>query len=199
MSWTPAWLGRIWGLSEASASEFMAVTVGPMAGLFALFAGFIFSRARRSSPAKPLMLCSFVALAVLALYVLGYCATTTLGLGAVSLAIAIGPVVNTALMSGIQEVAKPAYRATAMALVVLPDAAFGGGAGALSVGLLSDIGAGAFGVKSLTYALLAVVVVSLGLSFFLYQWCARRLVRDLSDQSGIATNYSGVCGQVHGQ
>lgn len=178
MNWTPAFLIRTHAFSQEAASNFMGITIGLLAGVVVLVSGVILVRARERSVAGPLRVSMCVAVTVAGLYLVGLLASGSLALVCLGAALAISPVVNSTIMSSVQDLAEPSYRASATAMLIIPDAILGGGAGIFLTGLLSDMGVQRYGNESIRYALLLTVVVSWVVAAFLYWRSSRSIQRD---------------------
>jgi predicted MFS family arabinose efflux permease len=178
MNWTPAFLIRTHAFSQEAAANFLGMTIGLLAGVVVLVSGVILVRARERSVAGPLRVSMCVAITVVGLYLVGLLAPGSLALVCLGVALAISPVVNSTIISSVQDLAEPSYRASATAMLIIPDAILGGGAGIFLTGLLSDIGVQRYGNESIRYALLLTVAVSWAIAAFLYWRSSRSIKRD---------------------
>lgn len=181
ITWTPAFLIRVHDLTQLGAANFMAASVGIAAGAVTLASGVVLTRARRHSIAGPLRVAMWVAVGVIPLYLFGLLAPGAPALVCLGTALAASPIVNAAIMSSVQEIAQPSYRATAAALVILPDTIIGGGAGAFVTGLLSDLGSAHYGDDSIRHALSVTTGVAWALAATLYWRSTKSIERDARD------------------
>jgi hypothetical protein len=197
ITWIPAVLIRTHGVSQANAATFMAISVGPLAGLAVAGSGVWLAWARRRSPSGPLLCAMWTSLGVTMLYSIGLSPGGPIAVLLLSLALGASPIVNSVIMSSVQEIAEPAYRATATALLIIPDALIGGGAGAFVTGVLSDLGAPHFGRDSIRCALLFTIVTSWIVAAILYWRAAKRIVMDIATppRTGDITIYPSPVGR----
>lgn len=192
LTWTPAFLIRTRGFSQADAANFMGMSTGLVAAAVIAVMGLIYTQSRLRSVAGPLIVGLWTSVAMVVLYVIGLQLYGVVALICLAVALATSPTVNTAFMSSVQELAQPAFRATAMALVLIPDAVIGGGAGSFVVGYLSDLGASHFGDASIQYALLAAVGASWTVAAALYWKSARSIARDAVPEAQQCTQHGAL-------
>jgi predicted MFS family arabinose efflux permease len=177
-NWTSAFLIRSHGFSQASAANFMALSMGLFGGLVTLASGKVLLVARARGPSGPLRVARNTTVLILALYLLGLSTTLTIAPVFLWIGLGIAGFINAVIMAAIQELAEPLYRATAAALVLLPDCLLGNGAGPFVAGLLSDVLTPTFGSNGLRMSLLITTGAAWALAIPAYAYAIRWIERD---------------------
>ncbi len=190
-NWTSAFLIRSHGFSQAGAANFMALSMGLFGGLVTLASGKVLLIARSRGPSGPLRVARNTTIVILGLYVLGLSTTMSIAPTALWIGLGISGFINAVIMAAIQELAEPPYRATAAALVVLPDCLLGNGGGPFVAGLLSDALTAAFGSNALRMSLLITTGAAWALAVPVYGYAMRWIDRDAVEREGSSVHRSG--------
>jgi predicted MFS family arabinose efflux permease len=177
-NWTSAFLIRSHGFSQTGAANFMALSMGLFGGVVTLASGKVLLIARARGPSGPLRVARNTTVVILALYLLGLSTTLTISPAFLCIALGIAGFINAVIMAAIQDLAEPLYRATAAALVVLPDCLLGNGAGPFVAGLLSDALTPAFGTNGLRISLLIATGAAWALAIPVYGYAVKWIGRD---------------------
>jgi predicted MFS family arabinose efflux permease len=177
-NWTSAFLIRSHGFSQSGAANFMALSMGLFAGVVTLASGKVLLSARLRGPAGPLRVARNTTLLILALYVLGLSTTLAIAPAFLWVGLGIAGFINAVIMTAVQELAEPPYRATAAALVLLPDCLLGNGAGPFVAGALSDALSGSFGGNGLRISLLVTTGAAWALAIPAYAYAIKWIERD---------------------
>ena len=178
-NWTTAFLIRSHGFSQSHAANFMALSMGLFAGLVTLASGKVLLIARGRGPSGPLRVARNTTIGILVLYLLGLTTTTAIAPSFLWIGLGIAGFINAVIMSAVQELAEPLYRATAAALVLLPDCLLGNGGGPFIAGLLSDALAPAFGSEGLRISLLITTCGAWALAIPIYGIAIKWIERDV--------------------
>ncbi|MGO9595745.1 MAG: MFS transporter [Steroidobacteraceae bacterium] len=177
-NWTSAFLIRSHGFSQSGAANFMALSMGLFAGLVTLASGKVLLVARVRGPSGPLRVARNTTVVILALYLLGLSTTLSIAPTFLWIGLGIAGFINAVIMAATQELAEPLYRATAAALVVLPDCLLGNGAGPFVAGLLSDALTPSFGSNGLRISLLITTGAAWALAIPVYGYAIKWIERD---------------------
>jgi predicted MFS family arabinose efflux permease len=177
-NWTSAFLIRSHGFSQAGAANFMALSMGLFGGLITLASGKVLVAARVRGPSGPLRVARNTTIGILALYLLGLSTAWSIAPTFLWVGLGIAGFINAVIMGAIQELAEPLYRATAAALVVLPDCLFGNGGGPFVAGLLSDALTPSFGNNGLRMSLLITTGAAWALAIPAYGYAIKWIERD---------------------
>jgi predicted MFS family arabinose efflux permease len=177
-NWVSAFLIRSHGYSQFQAANYLALSLGLSAGAVTLMTGRILLKARLRGPAGPLRISRDATFFILALYLLGLSTTATSAPTFLWLGLALSGFINGVIMTGIQELAEPLYRATAAALLLLPDCLLGNGGGPFVAGILSDALTSTFGSNALRVSLLISTCTAWVLTIPIYNVAMRWIGRD---------------------
>jgi hypothetical protein len=181
LTFAPAYLIRVQGLGQGSTGLFMAVTVGLLGMVAVLIGGKILARSRLVSPGGPVRLTGYVAIGVLILHGVGILASGWMAITCLAIGIAAAPIANSAIISSAQELVPSRARATAIALMFIPDTIIGSGGGGLITGRLSDALMVTYGQQSIRYAMAITCLVAWGLAIPSY-FAAGRLIERASNR-----------------
>lgn len=180
-NWTSAFLIRSHGFGQATAASVMALSMGLFAGLFTLLSGKVLVAARAAGPSGPLRVARSTTVAVLAFYAAGLAMTAAISPVFLLIGLAIAGFVNAVIMTAVQELAEPLYRATAAALVLLPDCVLGNGGGPFVTGMLSDALTPLFGSEGLRIAMLITTCSAWALAIPAYGYAIKHISRDVAE------------------
>jgi predicted MFS family arabinose efflux permease len=168
LSWLPAWLVRVQGLSLTKAGMFMALGAGLLAGAGTIASGMLADRLSRRSTAAPLMLAAAAAwIGALTFAVALQISSRTLALALVLLGLAVSTVFQTCLTPVMQARVEPRARAPLTAIVLFLGNLLGLGLGPLLVGALSDALDEAGRADALAIAMTAACAPLIAAGFFL--------------------------------
>ncbi len=177
-NWATAFLIRSHGFSQDGAANFMALSMGLFAGVVTLMSGKILLLARTRGPAGPLRVARSTTAGILIFYLLGFGMTTSIAPAFLWIGLGISGFINAIIMTAVQELAEPLYRATAAALVLLPDCLLGNGGGPFVAGLLSDALTPSLGRDGLRIALLITTCTAWALAIPAYSFAIKWINRD---------------------
>ncbi len=138
----------------------MALGTGVLNGVVVFAAGPLLSKLRRADIRGPLIAVMGVTIVSTIGYVLGFSSRSTIvSMGFLLVSMSVSNLIGAPLFSSIQELAKPEYRSTALALAVTPGMLFGAGGGPQLVGAASDLLAAPFGIESLRWSLVGLSAI----------------------------------------
>lgn len=177
-NWTASFLIRSHGFTQAGAANYMALSMGLFAGLVTLASGRVLLAARTRGPDGPLRVARGATVLILVLYLLGFSTTSNLAPAFLWVALGLAGFINGVIMAAVQELAEPLYRATAAALILLPDCLLGNGAGPFVAGLLSDVLTTTFSSDGLRVSLLITTGVAWALAAPVYGLAVKWIGRD---------------------
>lgn len=181
-NWTTAFLIRSHGFTQSSAANFMALSMGLFAGLVTLASGKILLVARERGPSGPLRVARITTIVIFFLYLLGLSTTVAIAPPFLWIGLGIAGFINAVIMAAVQEIAEPLYRATAAALVLLPDCLLGNGGGPFIAGVLSDALSHSFGTEGLRMSLLITTCGAWALAIPIYGYAIKWIERDAVSQ-----------------
>lgn len=177
--WWPSFYTRTFGLSSSSVGAYLGIAFGVGAGVGLLIGGVLANRAAHRDIKLPLMLGSgATVLAIPTALGTLFASSTSISILLVGVTALWWNIATGAVVATVTSIVDSRMRATAGAITILFAAVLGFGLGPLSVGVLSDLLAPAFGGKALRYAMLLPIALLPLLAFFFYL-AARSLAGDL--------------------
>lgn len=177
--WWPSFYARIFRLSLSSAGINLGFAIGAGSGIGILVGGLLANRIAMKDIRLPLMVgAAATCMAMPAVLGSILVSSASLSLFLVFLTTLFWAISNGPVVAAVYSVSRPDMRATAGTITIFFTSVLGFGLGPFCVGLLSDILAPPFGVKSLRYALLVPACLLPLVALALYR-ASRHLPNDL--------------------